>query len=312
LGKFLDQLNCTLNSTFVAGGRTRIEGNLQLTEFGGVLLASIMISVYESFRPVHRRGNPIAGLLARSGSFFLLLGQRFTAGFSTPIHYVFITWSAASAATAIRGDASAIVPAAEHIWSTLISVTLGYLGPTVYFIYIGKMDYLSLSIWQPFPVYLLALNLVLPSIIRSTFLPRLPVSRNQSRKVATFAIAALCTIVSITTHWELITHVLLADHGVDIRDIFLLRAQPADIAITFAHAAHALFVIDFWSVLAINVIVVLRALGGDIGGAARAIVPLTLITVAAGPGAALIISWATAEMSRQSRAADAAFKVKSK
>ena len=310
LGKYLDQLNCSLNSVFVAGNSRR-EGQLQLNVFGPLLLSSLVISVYESFRPVHRRSNFIVGLLAQSASFFYLLGQRFTAGFSTPLHYVFLVWSAASGAAAVRGNPNGLVPSAEHVWSTLIACTAGYLVPTVYAI-VFKMNYQSLSIWQPFPLYVLALNLVLPPIIRSVLLPALPFSRTQSRKVGTFLIALLCTAVSSMTHWELIASTLLAEHGVDIRDVLLLRAQPEAVASTFAHAAHALFTIDFASVLLTNMIVAIPAFGGNIPRVISTLIPFILITVAAGPGAAVIITWATAEMSLQSQVADAAFKVKTK
>jgi hypothetical protein len=298
VGAFLNQLNCTLNAIFFAGMK-RAEGLFQLETFGALFFVSIVIGLYESFRPVHRKGNPVAGVLARAASVFLFFGQRLTAGFTTPFNNVFITWSTASAGAAAK-DAASLVPAAEHIWSVLFAGTLTYIVPTLYTAI--KKDYTSLSIWQPFPLYTLVANFVLPPLIRSILLPRLPFSRAQSCKVGTALIALAGTTLSAAAHWNLIANSLV-ENNIDIRDVFLLRAQPAVIAASFEHACHLLFTIDFASVLLTNIVIVVPALGERMGGVARAVVPLVLITAAAGPGAAIIICWAATELSRQSAAA---------
>lgn len=264
-----------------------------MTTFGALLLASIMIGEYESFRPSHRRSNPIVGIFARATSLFLLAGQRFTAGFTTPVQCIFTTLSNASA----KVPGAMNVPSAEHIWSTLIATTLGYLVPTVYSA-AKNMDFVSLTVWQPFPLYILALNLVLPSVLKKTLLPALPFSRNQSRRIGVLLIAALCIVVSAGAHWELLSNTIVAKDGVDIRDVFLRRRPAEEIVVTMAHAAHALFLVDFMAVLVAAILAVVPAMAGGIIGFFRNLIVFAFLTVGAGPGAAVAVIWASAELAR--------------
>lgn len=268
VGSYLDNLNCLLNSVFIAANESK-DAKLLMGSFVAVLLSGIMISTYESFRPAHR-GNGVLGFIARCSSLFFLWGQRITAGFAMPIHAAFCVWSHATA------KQKRSRPDGKYAWTTLLAVIAGFLVPTAY---IGReqFSYESLSIWQPFPVYILAVNLILPRI-----LPKAP------RASAVVIIAVLCTVVSVSTHIELIRATLL-DDARRFGDIFMFDPLPQA---TLAFASHALFLVDYLSVVVTVTALVLLPYKAKLG----VLIAMLVISAAAGPGAALILAWAYREI----------------
>lgn len=268
VGAYLDQLNCLLNSVFMAAHESR-DAQLLMGPFVAVLLSGLMIATYESFRPTHR-GNGVLGFVARCSSLFFLWGQRITAGFAMPVHAAFCVWSHATA------KQKRFRPDGRHAWSTLLSVVGGFLVPTFY-IAREKFSYQSLSIWQPFPVYILLLNLVLPYVLPKA-----------SRGAAVGLIAVLCTVVSVSSHIELIRETV---DGRRLGDIFLYATVPQG---TLSFAGHSLFLVDFVAVLVTVTSLVLLPYWAKLG----VLVSMVVISMAAGPGAALILVWAYRELAK--------------
>lgn len=266
VGEYLDGLNCLLNSIFMAAHESR-DAQLLMGTFTAVLLSALMVSTYESFRPAHRRNGPL-GFIARCSSLFYLAGQRVTAGFSMPLHTAFCVWSNATA----RQKRSR--PEGKYVWATLLSVTLGFIGPTLY-VASENMSFHAMSVWQPFPLYILALNLVL-----SRVLPRVP------RATAVVVIAVLCTVVSVSSHIELMREIT---NGRRLGDIFLFGTVWKS-SLTFA--GHALFLVDFAAVLATSASLVLLPYQAKLG----VFVLMLVVTLGAGPGAAIILPWAYCEL----------------
>lgn len=288
LGDALNQINCSLNTIFQAAAHGPKEAQLQMTIFGTLLLSCIAITVYESFRPIHRRGNAFAGLIARATSLFGFLGQRFTAGFTTPLQLAFTAWSTSSglSATTLEREQDMVelfVPEPEHVWSTFFSL-FGYLVPTIY-CKIHKMDYPSLTIWQPFPLYVLAINIVLPPILRAI---------RPSRLFGVLAIAGLCTLASAKTHFELIGNV--RSGAVDLRDVFVARSPGPVKANSLSYAAQTLFVVDYLAVFATLFLTVIFAEVSHFSSATGRLIRLIVLTAVAGPGAAFILIWASREV----------------
>jgi hypothetical protein len=289
LGEGLNQFLCSLNMLFYAGAHGPKPVQLQMGSFGGLFLSTIAIVTYESFRPVHRRSNAFAGVLARASSAFLLVGQRLTAGFTTPLQLVFSTWSTSSGLAATRARRNtdeevlkALLPESKYIWTTLFAM-LGYIVPTLY-LKVQDFDYFSLAVWHPFPLYIWALNRVLPPFLR--VLPSTPA-------LATTLLTVLCVVVSGVTHYELLRDTVFGAY--DLRDVFLLR-MPKD-TLALAHGAHLLFQVDMVAVLiAISAVVLTsRNLGAFVGK----LVPLVLVSAVAGPGAGVIVVWALGEFGLQ-------------
>ncbi|BEI84625.1 hypothetical protein CcaverHIS002_0500260 [Cutaneotrichosporon cavernicola] len=231
VGEYLDGLNCLLNSIFMAAHESR-DAQLLMGSFTAVLLSALMVSTYESFRPTHRNNGPL-GFIAQCSSLFYLAGQRLTAGFTMPLHAAFCVWSHAVS----RQKRSR--PEGKYTWSTLLSVSIGFLGPTLY-LAVEDMSFSALSIWQPFPLYVLVLNLVLSRILPQT--PRAP---------AVVIIAVLCTVVSVSGHIDLMREVA---NGRRLGDILLFDTKGTS-SLTFA--GHALFAVDFASVLVTSLSLVL-------------------------------------------------------
>jgi hypothetical protein len=152
------------------------------------------------------------------------------------------------------------------------------------------MEYLSLTIWQPFPFYILALNIILPPILRGFRPPR---------TLGIILIALLCTAASLRTHNEMVSAIRSGE--TDIRDIFLLRSQGTEASQTFSYASHALFVVDYTSVLITTLAAVLTPLGATVGSIVTSLVPFVILSVLAGPGAALILLWASRELGLQKK-----------
>jgi len=301
LGPFLDQALCSLNLLFVAGAHGPKPVELQMGTFSAVFFASIVIANYESFRPDHRRSNAFAGTLARASSAFLLAGQRITAGFTTPMQRFYTEWSTSSglAATKARKNTDeeklrALLPESKYIWTTLFAM-LGFVVPTLY-LKLDQFSYFSLALWHPFPLYIWALNRILPPILAS-----IP----STRAVATTLLTLLVITVSGVTHYELLRDTVFGAY--DLRDVFLLRPQKDTRSLAFG--AHLLFQVDFLAVLITCLAIVLVGPRSTLGAFVAKFVQFAVISAIAGPGAGLIVVWALGEFGLQ-RAYASALKAK--
>ncbi|GMK58541.1 hypothetical protein CspeluHIS016_0505730 [Cutaneotrichosporon spelunceum] len=270
LGQYLDGLNCLLNSVFMAAHESS-DAQLLMASVVAVLFSSLMVSTYESFRPTHRN-NGVLGFIARCSSFFYVVGQIMTAGFAMPLHAAFCVWS-----HGISKKNKHARPEGKYAWSTLLSVAIGFLLPSLG-LAAENMSYRALSVWQLFPFYILALNLVL-----SRILPKAP----RSRAVA--IIAVLCTVVSVSCHIGLLREL---SSGRRLGDILLFDTKWTT---SLTYAAHALFAVDAAFMLITSASVVLLPYKAKLG----VLIAMLIITLAAGPGAAIILPWAYHELSTE-------------
>lgn len=284
LGAHLDRVLCSINLIFDGGANGPKPGALLLSTFGPLFMAASVIATYESFKPVHRRNKGISGLLARAASWFTLLGQRITAGFALPLQRVFTSWSSsssrfpASSPEGLRDN----VPDAKFIWATLLSTIIGLVLPSLY-MQENKYQYDAISIWQPFPLYTLALNIILPPLFSWT----------RSRYVPTLFLTLLVVGASVRSNHELVK--AIAGGEATLREVFLLDLPADQMSISFG--AHVLFAIDMASVFLLNVFAVLFSSG--IGGAIASAIPFAAATALLGPGGAVALFWGVKELGRQ-------------
>lgn len=285
LGSHLNQVLCQLNLVFDAGTKQAKEPAVLLNTFGPLFMTAVAIATYEGFRPIHRGNKGPSGVIARAASWFALLGQRVTAGFALPLQRAFIQWSAARKQryASDHEELSAWVPKAKYVWSTLLSLIIGMVVPTLYMQSEG-FSYEALSIWQPFPVYVLALNIVLPYLLGWT----------RNRYVPTVLLTALLIGASVRSNLELVKGIGAGE--IDFRKAFLIDL-PAD-KLALSSGAHILFGIDMASVFILNTLVVLFGYGAGIGGFLAQLLPFTIATVFLGPGGSFALFWGYKEIKR--------------
>lgn len=286
LPRYLNQMLCALNLIFDAGANGPKPPAVLLNTFGPLFMTAVAVATFESFRNVHRANKGISGVLARAASWFTLLGQRITAGFALPLQRVFISWSGRRSGRD-AGDLEELrsrVPEAKYIWAAYVSLTLGMAIPTL-FIQTEKFSYPALSIWQPFPLYVLALNIVLPPLFSWT----------RNRYIPTVLLTALLVGASVRSNHELVKGI--ASGEVNLREVFLLDL-PAD-TLTISHGAHILFAIDMASVFVLCTFSVLFGYGAGLGGFIASILPFSVATVLLGPGGSFALFWGIKELGRQ-------------
>lgn len=233
-------------------------------QFAALCYPVVVIFTYESFRQT--------GFLARRGHLFLLLSQLVTAAGTFPLYYAIVAYTRTAKTMARR-------PTAPQTWSILLASILGFLGPT-YYLSKQAWSYDSLSIWQIYPVYVMALNTILPFILR-------PFLKNTSPLIPIYLILAISIYISAKAHFEMLAS------GIAFQDVFLLFSQPASLA----HDAHRLFLVDFLtSTIASWSFVVLTFDSATpehkFGYAWMLMVLVNMV----GPGGALAIVWALREI----------------
>lgn len=245
---------CVLNTVFINIHANKATGPL-LGVFAAVFVPACLIVTYDSFRPGARN-------IGRLGSPFLLLGQVVTAGVALPLYYTLYT---ATSGTVAR-------PRPEYVWTALLSTLAGMLVPSVWMSESG-WSYRALAIWQPFPVYMFVLNLILPPVIRAF--------RPKSASIPIVIATILCTAISAKSHVEAI------NSSIPFAKAFL----PAFEGVGLGKAGHALFAADCAAVVV--------TIGSALVYGSNAPVKVLLLlvgTAVAGPGAAITGVWAWNEL----------------
>jgi hypothetical protein len=233
-------------------------------QFAACVYVAVVIFSYESFRQ--------KSFLARRGQIFLLLSQLATAAGCFPMYCAVVAYSRSAATMARR-------PTAPQVWSVLLSSILGFLVPTYY---MGKQgwSYDALSLWQIYPVYVIILNAILPTLLK-------PIFKKTSPSIPIYIILALSIYLSARAHFEMLTS------GVDFRDVMLIFKQPQNLTTD----AHRLFLFDFiTSTLALMCFVVLTfdsASGEHKFGYFWVLMTITNIV---GPSGALAVVWTIREI----------------
>jgi hypothetical protein len=221
-------------------------GALLVNAFGSFFACAALILVY------HR---------GAKSALVLLIGQI------VPICIVYPAYQAmASPATAKRTAAQA--------WVALFAVGLGYILPGSSAVNSG-LAYGPLSLWQIYPVPILALTVLLPSIIS-------PLNA-LGRKIPILVIAAVGFWISQWGYAPLIPALLSGE--VSASQLFY---PPAD---SFASTELWVFIVDF-------VIVMLSAVHATVAPHGLTTVLWLAIGVAFGPGAGLMAVWGYKELTK--------------
>lgn len=321
----LNDLLCTINTVFFSAGATA-GGRAFMSYFGGLFVAATLVAVYESFRPSSRRSasknaNGAAegfGMhlgLAQLATPALALGQIITAGVALPIYYAAAIWSTPKfwrqhTHKVDLGDEvflpreerhnrkphthgaqyNANIPRSSFLYTTVISTLVGLVLPSLWMAKSpleGKYD--ATSLWQPFPLYMLTINLLLPPLLRRSFSHVGPMR-------GVLLIAALGIAVSLKSHIELVTHldtVPLKSVFLHWRDKSLWNPEALD------SASHLLLLVDFFFVFlttGAKVVLTLAKKSGNVaGGTIKYTLALIVGSAVAGPGAAIMAIWAYGE-----------------
>lgn len=285
---------CAINSVFRAVKQSE-PATVLASYFGAFLTSGVFIATYEGFRP---RGTGLWAWLARGSSLAFLAGQVVTAAVSTPLYFALV--AAATAAPKFKRTKSGDVlleprarPATEQVWAVLISTWVGFIAPFVR-AKITNFDYTALSVWQPFPLYVLALNLVLPPLLR-------PVVGKASPNLPIVLIAVGGVFASASVHLKFVWYLANLESGAlkAVRDAFLLyplSEWAPDWASNLPSLAHALFGADFAFVFLANAAQVILGFEPGLDEAVALAVNLVLGSALLGPGAAIILLWAYGEL----------------
>lgn len=325
LSPTINDLLCWINTFFFAAGATP-GGRQLLNYFGGLFVAAVLVAVYESFRPSSRRsgskrahGNAEGfGMqlgLAQLATPALAIGQLATAGVMLPTYYALATWSTPThwrqhthkidlgddvfLPKEERGNRkshthgaqyNANIPRSSFLYTTFISTLVGMVAPS-FWVATTPLDesYNALSLWQPFPLYMLAINICLPPLLRRSFSHVAPMR-------GILLIAALGIAMSVKSHIDLLTNldrVPLSQVFGHWRDKDLWNREGLD------SVAHLLMVVDFVLIFLTTgskvVLTLAKKSGAVAGGTVKYTLALLVGSVIAGPGAAIMAIWAYGE-----------------
>lgn len=320
----LNDLLCKLNTAFSSAIAAPAGGPF-MQYFGGLMVAAVLVTVYEGFRPSSRRsaskdahGN-VEGFGMRLGvaqlsTIALLVGQVITAGIALPAYYACVSWSTPkhwrrhqhkvdlgdevfflpeSARRKVRAtfkhsvQYNANVPRSSFLYTTLVATIAGFLVPSLWMeLAPPTQTYDAQSIWQPYPLYMLAINVILPPLFRKGFTAVSP-------RMGIFLIAALGILPSVKAQLTLWAQM---QAGLRLADVFTLSPQQH----TLAAACHRLLATDFVLVtLAVGSKVLLALARRQRAGTARKVmygVVLVAGALVVGPGASIMGMWTYSEL----------------
>ncbi|KAL1405376.1 hypothetical protein Q8F55_009007 [Vanrija albida] len=283
---------CVINNVFRAAKQSA-PATVLAQYFGAFLSAALPIATYESFRP---RGSGFWALAARGASVAFLAGQVVTAAVATPLYFAVVA-AATPAPRFKRTKAGDVLleprprPATEQVWAVLISTWLGFIVP---FVRAKDFDYHALSVWQPFPLYVLALNIALPPLLA-------PLVRKTNPGIPVVLIALGGVYASASIHLKYVFYLASLEGGAlkAVRDAFLLYPASewaADWASHLPTVAHAIFGADFAFVALANAAHVILGFEPGLDEAVALALNLVLGTALLGPGAAVTLLWAYGEL----------------
>lgn len=293
--------------------------------FGGLFVAAVLVTVYEGFRPSSRRsaskdahGN-VEGFGMRLGvaqlsTIALLVGQVITAGIALPAYYACVSWSTPkhwrrhhhkvdlgdevfflpeTARRKVRAtfkhsvQYNANVPRSSFLYTTVVSTIVGFLIPSLWMeLSPLSQKYDAQSLWQIFPLYMLAINIILPPLFRKGFTAVPP-------RMGIYLIAALGIAASLKSQLTLWAQV---QEGLSLADVFTFSPQEP----TLAAACHRLLSTDFFlTTLAVGSKVLLALARRQRASTALKWLYGAVLVAGAlivGPGASIMTMWAYSEL----------------
>lgn len=298
IGAALDQFNCILTTTFQAAHASK-PARAVADILGVFLIPTVVVMLYESFRPVHALTS-IGGVLARGASFFLIIAQGVAGGLGIPLYFTAAALSTSSGGAAAHSRAlsapkpgaaliAAALPPPPAAWATLAAVFGGYILPSIP-LYRGLQTgwtFDALSKWQIFPLYVLFLALLLPRVL-PVIVPW--TATEGSRAYAVIALALLGLIPSLAAQWRLVFG------DVALADVFLLRPQGAQIMSTMGYGMHIVLLADLVAIVGATASYVLTADGGSGPDVRGRFVLFGLLSCVLGPAGALSVMWGYREL----------------
>lgn len=234
------------------------------------------IFLYEAFR---RRS-----FLTRRGLLFLFLGQFIGAGIVGPLYFGVLALSSTPSSRKAASTSSVRRPKPEEGWSILISIILALILPTMQ-VRATDFSYDSLALWQFFPLYLMLLNLVLPSVLR-------PLVASTGPAVPIYILPTVCVFFSARGHFAML------GSSIPVRDILMLPSLATHVGsggVTTDVHRFLLFDFLFAALAALSHIVLCgkRLTSSRILGY---IVAFVALTSSVGAGGALAVLWAYSEI----------------
>lgn len=268
---WLNQLLCTYNRIFLAQTGTP-QAKALTNIFSRLQYTTSAILAFESFRQ--------PGFLAQRGLWWLLISQVTSIGATMPLFLAL----AASRSTSVVSRT--VKPA--QAWSILVSLLVGYLGPSLYVTRAG-WSYNSLSIWQAYPLYLIAICLVLPPLLGRFTQTNAPIEKQS--QVPIIAISVVGVAISAQAHFKFL------GSGIDFRDLVLVFPQRDRVpAGSITPVAHLIFLVDMVSSFVAGCAhVILSFHGEDAERKLGYCLVLLALTNFIGPGGALAAVWAIRE-----------------
>jgi hypothetical protein len=246
------------------------DGSILAEVFSQTFFAATFIVAYEQLRQ--------PALLAKLGLPLLFIGQFVSAAVVLPLFFAIV---AISRKQNIKAGKMSVVapPSSERVWTALIAAIVGYAVPTRY-IATTDRSYDALALWQLFPLYMLALCIILPPILR-------PFLKNTSHEIPVLLAGIIGIYLSATAHFKMLT----------------AEAGPLSAALPYLFSTgtglsfdvHHFFSVDAWIVVIATFSQVVLSYESDAEESVGCVMFLVIFTALLGPGAAALIIWSWRE-----------------
>ena len=213
---------------------------------------------------------------------WLLPSQVTSIGATLPLYL------AIAASRSAQTVARSVLP--EQAWSVLVALVAGYIVPT-FLLARKEWSYNALSVWQAYPLYMIAILILLPTLIRPFVRAKQGVPAEKQSQIPIIAIAAVGVVLSARTHFQFL------NSGIDFRDLVHIFNQKSLSPVgSITPAAHLIFLFDMVSSFIAGCAHVVLCFHGE--NAERKFgycIVLLALTNFIGPGGGLAVVWAIRE-----------------
>lgn len=227
-------------------------------------IATVVVT-YEQFRQ--------PGFLAKLGLPLLFVGQFASAAVALPLYFAIVIWARKSAISD-KNVSVVAPPKAEQVWTVLLATVVGYVVPTLRNAH-TRQSYDALALWQFFPLYILAMSTVLPTLLR-------PFLKKTSTTVPIFLIGLIGVYLSASAQFKMLIS------GLKYRDIWLAWVPYEN---SLVRDVHYFFVIDLAVLIVATITHIILSYEGDGEETIGYTMFAVLLSLLLGPGAAASILW---------------------